>query len=272
MKRRCLVSIRALALTGVMALLAGALIAEPSEATAARKTTKKKGSSPGPVQIVVYDGKLQSSEGKAISGIYPLRFEIHRRARGGRAMWKETHYVAVDSGTYSVELGRSSKIRGSIDLSRVFLGVSLGKKELLREKIDRATVQSEARSPSPVAAPVPATPAASPQPAAVRKKDGRTVVDYAEEAGEAYVAGQAKVAERIGSLKAKDIEDAVKKLKNFKGGGARLGTSQKTTQSVGGTRGVEYTLKCPKGHVVTGVSGGAGLYIDSLKLICQPLE
>jgi hypothetical protein len=105
----------------------------------------------------------------------------------------------------------------------------------------------------------------------VRRKGGKTIVDYAEEAGEAYVAGQAKVAERIGSLTAKDIESAVAKLKKFKGG-VTLGSKKTPTKSVGGTRGITYNLNCPKGHVVTGITGGAGLYIDSITLICQPLE
>jgi len=239
---------------------------------------KGKRSASGGVKIMVYEGKLQNSEGRAISGIFPLTFELHRRARGGRSVWKEKHFVAVDAGAYTVELGRVARIKGSIDLSRVYLGVSMGKAELFREKLDQAIVKDTAAAPAPAPAPVtgPATPAVAPvQPSAatgaVKTKNGRTMVDYAEEAGEAYVAGQAKVAERIGSLKAKDIEDAVKKLKKFKGG-ASLGTKKRYTKLVGGERGVEYSLMCPKGHVVTGLTGGAGLYIDSIKLICQPLE
>ena len=220
-------------------------------------------------QILVYEGKLQNAAGGPISGIFPVEFGLFRRSRGGKAKWKETHFVAVDSGSYVVELGRRSRIRGSLDLSRMHIGVKLAGKQLLREPVQKDSVTTIGTPKSPAARPrlAPVAPAAP-----VRKnKDGRTVVDYAEEAGEAYVAGQAKVAERIGSMTAKEIEDAVNKLKKFKGG-ATIGTTRRYTELAGGTRGVEYTLSCPKGHVVTGITGGAGLYIDSMKLICQPLE
>lgn len=223
------------------------------------------------VKIIVYDGKLQGADSKAISGIYPLQFELHRRAKGGRAMWKETHFVAVDSGSYTVELGRKTAIAGSIKLDKAYLGVALGGgNELFRERLDINAVRN-ATSPRGKA-PATAPRASAGIPAKVTMKGGKSVVDYAEEAGEAYVAGQAKVAERIGSLTAKDIEAAVEKLKKFKGGGGTLGRTKKMTNLVGGPKGVPYTLACPKGHVVTGITGGAGLFIDSLKLICQPLE
>ena len=65
--------------------------------------------------------------------------------------------------------------------------------------------------------------------------------------------------------------ESIECLKNVSGK-VRISSSKRYTGSAGGEGGVTYELKCPKGHVVTGVRGGSGIYLDSIQLICSPLE
>lgn len=98
--------------------------------------------------------------------------------------------------------------------------------------------------------------------------DSKGVVEYAETAGLAYEAEHAKVADRVGDWSQAELEDHLKNVS----GKVRISSSKRYTGSAGGEGGVTYELKCPKGHVVTGVRGGSGIYLDSIQLICSPLE
>ena len=55
-------------------------------------------------------------------------------------------------------------------------------------------------------------------------------------------------------------------------GKVKIGAAKRYSEQVGGTGGNPYTLQCPPGHVVTGIKGGAAAYLDSISLICSPLE
>jgi hypothetical protein len=219
-----------------------------------------------PGQLVVYEGRLQNAQRRPIAGVFPLTFALYRSARGGRALWSETHFVAVDSGRYAVELGRQRPIPGSHDLDRMYLSVALsGGAEVVRDRLRPEAIKPDGGAAA-AAATAPGARAAAP--AAAPRTAGRRVVDYAETAGEAYEAHHAKVADKIGSITEKDLEDKLKSVK----GKVTIGTSNRYTASAGGEGGTPFEIKCPKGHVVTGIRGTGGLYIDSFKLICQPLE
>ena len=77
-----------------------------------------------------------------------------------------------------------------------------------------------------------------------------------------------KVADKLGSL---TEEEFYERLKGGTGKG-KIGSNKRFTAMAGGDGGVPYELKCPKGHVVTGIRGGEGIYLDSIQLICSPLE
>lgn len=211
-------------------------------------------------QIIAFEGRLQDSQRKPVSGVYTLSFSLHKKRKGGRSEWSESHFVAVDGGTYHVELGSKRDIGPTLKLDKLYLAVSLtGGSEIVREKIDPAAVRSDEAAAPTAAAPT--------RPTTKRDKSGKTVVDYAESAGLAYEAEHAKVSDQVGRLSEADI---LERLKNS-GGEATIGKTKRYTSSAGGEGGVAYELKCPKGFVVTGVRGGSGIYLDSIQLICSPL-
>lgn len=210
-----------------------------------------------PGKTVVYEGKLQDANRKPIGGIFPLSFALHRNAKKGRSLWKEEHFVAIDEGVYAVELGSKTPIPSGLDVSRLYLSVSVsGGDEIVRERLSTEAVKRGVQSKD-----------------TTTKKgraggDGKGVVEYAETAGLAYEAEHAKVADRVGDWSQAELEDHLKNV----GGKVRISSSKRYTGSAGGEGGVTYELKCPKGHVVTGVRGGSGIYLDSIQLICSPLE
>ncbi len=214
---------------------------------------------------LVYEGKIEDSKRKAVSGVFPLSFSLHRSTRGGKSVWSESHFVAVDDGKYVVELGARRPIGSKLKVEKLFLAVSLtGGAEIVREKVQPQSVRREAEVPE-VAAPPTASTGASGK---VRQQGNKTVVDYAESAGLAFEAEHAKVADRVGRMTETELLEKIRSG----GGKAKIGSSKRYTSSAGGEGGISYELKCPKGHVVTGMRGGSGIYIDRVQLICSPLE
>lgn len=216
---------------------------------------------------LVYEGKIEDSSRKAVSGVFPLSFSLHRSTRGGKSVWSESHFVAVDDGKYVVELGARRPMGAKLKVEKLFLAVSLtGGAEIVREKVQPQSVRREVEvveaAPSPPASP---TVAAS---AKVRQQGNKTVVDYAESAGLAFEAEHAKVADRVGRMTEAELLEKIR----AGGGKTKIGSSKRYTSSAGGEGGISYELKCPKGHVVTGMRGGSGIYIDRVQLICSPLE
>tara|TARA_B100000530_G_scaffold12070_1_gene9237 strand:+ start:340 stop:1038 length:699 start_codon:yes stop_codon:yes gene_type:complete len=210
----------------------------------------------GPGKTVVYEGKLQDANRKPIGGIFPLSFALHRNAKKGRSLWKEEHFVAIDEGRYEVQLGSKTPIPSGLDVSKLYLSVSVsGGNEIVRERL---ATGGSARKEKP-------NEAAGKR---GRTGDAKGIVEYAETAGLAYEAEHAKVADRVGDWGQAELEDHLKNISSK----VRISSSKRYTGSAGGEGGVTYELKCPKGHVVTGVRGGSGIYLDSIQLICSPLE
>ncbi len=207
---------------------------------------------------LVYEGKLEDGAHKAVGGVFPLTFSLHRGKRGGKPVWSESHFIAVDDGGYVVELGSKRTIGAKLSIEKLYLAVSLtGGSEIVREKVSSQSVRREIVAPARGAAPAKGLPSGA-----------KSVVDYAESAGLALEAEHAKVADRLGNLTESELLDKVSKA----GGKVKVGSSKRYTSSAGGEGGVNYEIKCPKGHVVTGLRGGSGLYIDRVQLICSPLE
>jgi len=213
---------------------------------------------------LVYEGKLEDGKRKAVGGVFPLTFTMHRSTRGGKSVWSESHFVAVDDGKYVVELGSRRPIPGKLNLNKLFLAVSLtGGAEIVREKVRPQSVRASSEDTAP---PKPA--ASAPRGRGATQQAGKTVVDYAESAGLAFEAEHAKVADRVGRMTEVELLEKIESG----GGKTKVGTSKRYTSSAGGEGGITYEIKCPKGHVVTGMRGGSGIYIDRVQLICSPLE
>ena len=212
---------------------------------------------------LLYSGQLRDEAGAAIGGIYPLTFALHKTGETRKRLWWETHWVAVDEGVYTVELGGEKPIPEKLDLTSLYIGVSLtGGGEMVRERLSERNQPEEPVAPAP---PVPGV--AAPGAPSVRTGGGGTV-DYAEKAGLAYEAEHARDSDRIGNLTMEQLDERFKTRKS----GARLGTARRYSGSAGGEGGRPFRLVCPKGYVAVGIRGAGGIYIDSLEVICAPLE
>ena len=221
---------------------------------------------PGP--RVVYGGRLQDAQGRPIAGIYPLTFNFYRTEKGGRPTWSESHYVAVDNGVYAVELGGPKPLPKNIALDKVWLGVGVtGGAEIVREKFAAADVPAAPPSATSPAGGNGIDPAAPPVAGAPPSKSTQS---YAELAGFAYEAERAKTADAIGGMTAADLKNLAKTTGTP--AKPKIGANKRYSEPAGGTGGNAYTLQCPTGYVVTGIKGGAAAYVDSLSLICSPLE
>ena len=217
-----------------------------------------------PPRTVQYEGKLQDAQRKPGGGVYKLSFSLHRSAKRGKSLWTESHFVSVENGLYSLELGLKRPIPKKLKLGKLYLAVSLtGGPEIVRERVNLNTVTGVSKEE-----PTASKPTRSQGNSVRSDAKGRTVVDYAENAGLAFEAEHAKVSDKVGNMSEADILASIRDA----GGKAGLGSGKRYTGSAGGDGGVQYELKCPKGHVVTGVRGGSGIYLDSIQLICSPLE
>jgi len=221
-----------------------------------------------PQSRVVYAGRIEDAQGRPIGGIFPLTFSFFRAEKGGRAAWTESHFVAVDNGVYAIELGRLKTLPKNLDLARAWLSVAVtGGKEIVRDRFAGDVVEVPQRPVAPVVPPANPTVGAPPQPAKGT---------YADLAGFAYEAEKAKSAETIGGLTANDLRNLAKQAQTAPAAAAttkaKLGPTSRLSETAGGTGGTEFVLQCPPGHVATGIRGRGALMIDSLTVICSPLE
>ncbi len=261
LKRRSVLS----RLVRIAATIALALAAAPASAEG-----RPDGSQPvEAARRVVYGGRLVDAEGRPISGIYPLTFQLYAGAKARSAAWKESLHVAVDNGVYAVELGLTRPLPKRFDIDKAEIGVTLtGKtRALVREALaPRVTLPPPNRAgPVIVTLEVPT----------VGARPGKNGQSYADLAGMAYESERAKVAERVGGLGEAEIRELARTAAPSApaaGGKARVGADKRTSERAGGAEGRPYNLSCPAGYVVTGITGGAGALVDSISLVCSPLE
>ncbi|HIA04778.1 MAG TPA: hypothetical protein EYN06_07590 [Myxococcales bacterium] len=208
-------------------------------------------------RVLVYSGKLTDERGGPVGGVFPLTFALYSKPRGGKTVWSERHFVSVDNGEYLLELGRKSRIPSRISLDQIYLGVRItGGPSLARERFvpeggipETLIYQAGKRAHS------------QKRPAA-----RKGAVEYAEKAGFAYVAEKADNTERIDGKTLAQIKKAL-------GGSAKikLGNNTYNSPSVGGEGGAQFQQLCPDGYVMTGIRGGAGLYLDRMQIVCSPI-
>lgn len=220
-----------------------------------------------PGRRVIYAGRLEDAQGRPIGGVYPLTFSFFRAEKGGRALWSESHFVAVDNGVYAVELGRIKALPKTLDPKKSWIGVAVtGQKEIVRDRFAGDVVEGPVTPVVAVAPPPAPSVGVAPQPAKGT---------YADLAGFAYEAEKAKSAETIGGMTANDLRNLAKQAQA--GAAApvakvKIGQATRLTDSAGGPGGQEFTLQCPPGYVATGIRGRGAVMIDQIGVICSPLE
>jgi len=235
----------------ILFVLSVSVIALPVADALARKAAKKR--------VLVYSGKLLDDQGGPMGGVFPLTFALYNKARGGKSMWSESHYVAVENGNYLVELGRKKTLTKKMDLNRLYVGVRItGGPEIVRERFI-----AEGAQPEEIIRQAGTTPRVK----VGNSTGGSGSVEYAEKAGYAFAAEKADNATRLDGL---TLEQLKRKLGG--GGSVKLGDQPWTSQSKGGVGGTSYELLCPEGYVMTGIRGGAGMYVDRLGIICSKLQ
>lgn len=213
-------------------------------------------------RVLVYSGKLLDERAAPVGGVFPLTFAFYNKSRGGKSLWSEKHFVAVDNGIYTVELGRKRLIKSSIDLNRLYVGVRLSNgPELVRERF-----VAEGAEPEEVIR----SQGAKTNAKAPAKVSG--TVDYAEKAGFAYVAERADDAKRFDGMTMDQLKKRLAASSGGSGAKVTLGTNTFNAPTAGGNGGTPFQQLCPEGYVVTGLRGGSGLYIDRVGVICSPLE
>lgn len=229
--------------------------------------------SAGPGRTVNYNGQVLGPEGAPVSGVFEFAFKFHRNDKTTAHAWTETHFVAVDEGAYRVRLGATAPIPGNLKLDKLHISVSLGGQEFIREALGPALKAAEVSERAvPAAPPVgPRAGPASPLTGAAGANRGRGgVVEYADRAGYALESEHASTADKIDGKDLDDVADYIAKKQGKKR--IRVGNSRKLGTHVGGYGGSAYEEVCPRGYVMIGVRGTAGMYLDGTQIICAPLE
>lgn len=211
-----------------------------------------------PPTTVWYKGRVVDDAGKPISGIFPMTFRLHAGVKAKKAVWTESWWVAVDNGMYRVPLGEKKPLPARADLSKLVLAVEIrGVGEVVREPFEAREGLDRTEGPAP-----------APHSLA------RGGVKYADNAGYAVEAEHAKNADRLQNLTVEELTRKVlEENGGARGGGVRVGKTRRYGTRVGGPGGTaEYNEVCPPGMVMVGLRGGAGIYIDSIQIVCAPLE
>jgi len=210
-----------------------------------------------------WQGELVDGESAPISGVFPLTFKLYVRADSTAPMWQESRFVTVQEGMYDVQLGSLTPIPQDAVGRDLFLAVEIG------------TVGEVARQPVNVGFdPVPPT-----RDEVIASLD----VTWADLAERAVYADHARTADECSTLAGLTVDEldrfdelaaeiAELRQEVERATGASIGSRTTTLERIGGAGGNPYTRTCPPNHVVVGMRGGAGALIDSIELICAPLE
>lgn len=224
-------------------VLALALPLLPAQAVAGPRTLAKR-------TILEFESRLRDEKDKPVSGIFPMSFQL-KKPKAKRAFWQENHWVAVDNGRYSLQLGRSKRLPKRFAPKSAIIEVGIkGIGRVLREPLGGTSASLAEVVDAPA---------------------GKGVVQYAEKAGFAYDAERATISDRIGPYNAKELKETLEKLKKRKVK-FKVSRNRVNLTSAGGVGGNKFEQICPPGTIAVGIRGGAGIYIDNLQVVCAPLE
>lgn len=194
-------------------------------------------------KTLVFTGALNDSAGKPIGGVFSLRFGLHQRIDDPKLIWSEDLYVAVEKGSYQVELGKERPIPQTLPLATLFLSVQVDGVEVQRVPVAENMISGVAKEQASAAASSPAG-----------------------QCGQCQIATKAVDSDKLGGMTFAQLLETLAKRQ------IALGTSLHMTDSVGKKEGEVFFLTCPPGYVVTGIKGSATDSIKSAQLVCSPLE
>lgn len=214
-------------------------------------------------RVVAYKGKMVDEAGKPVSGVFPMTFNLYAGLRSRKPVWSESLWVAVDRGVYVLNLGEDKPLPAKLDLTKLVIAVDVrGVGEVAREPFVAAVSVTPLPAQSSVAAPTTGAGA-------------KGSVRYADTAGYAVEADHAKSADRLGNMTLEDVQRRLLDEVGAATGGGRskVGAAKRVGRSVGGPGGTDaFEDACPKGFVMTGIRGMHGNVIDSLQIVCSPIE
>lgn len=216
-------------------------------------------------QFVRYTGELMQDSKTPLSGVLPITFELYESEDDDTAIWKEKHYVAVDLGTYTIDLGKSTPIPSELIRQRRWLAVrvdTLG--ELLREQITLNEYQ----------------PTDKEAPKKIKNLSFAELADRAVTADHAHIAADAQrlggktleEIDRFGELQRQFVQlrSRVNNIQNM--GGTSVARRTSMSEPIGNGPGAHFRVQCPEGQVMVGITGRADDAIRHAQLICAPLE
>jgi hypothetical protein len=216
----------------------------------------------GPVSVP-FRGELIDGQNAPISGVFPMEFRVYDSETGTAPVYTEPHFVAVVEGMYEIRMGVSQPLPPELLGRPVWVAVHLGS----TGEISRvATVLAQVEG--------------TPSREAIIGSLDITWADLAERAVQAEEALDADDCLRVGGKTLEELdryEELLAQLVEVRQAvneatRPSIGGRTTTLERIGGSGGLPYSRNCPPNHVVVGVRGGAGDLIDSIELICAPLE
>lgn len=210
-----------------------------------------------------FRGELVDSASTPISGVFPLVFRLYTSAEATDAVWREERYVAVDTGMYDVLLGGVTPLPTGLAGQTMILAVDIR---------DGGEVTR-----------FPLTIQPAPGPLSRAELLATLDVTFADLSDQAVLADRARVADdcvTLGGRRLEELdrfEELLTQIADLRrevdaATGPTIGSRTTTLERIGGAGGLAYARSCPPGHVVVGMRGGAGALIDSIELVCAPLE
>jgi hypothetical protein len=210
-----------------------------------------------------FRGELVDQQNRPISGVFKMEFSI-ANDRESVPFWREGRYVAVQEGMYELSLGESTPLPASFEGRTVAIRTTLG---------------SDQPEGPPVMWVVTAPPT-RPDGGLPPDLRGRSFVDVADRAIEADRAIVAENCLSLGGKPAAELDKSAefnRLLSEIRAeirdkGGAKLSAETQVLERAGGPGGNPYQRQCPPNHVVTGFRGGMGNFLDSIEIVCSPIE
>ena len=209
---------------------------------------------------VPFRGELVDGDLQPISGVFPMTFKLYEAQDSAEPVWAEMQWVSVVEGEYRIDLGDTAAVPETLHGQTLIIGDELGTLgEITRHNVTIAP------------APEDGGPAPLPDLVFAHIAEHAQTTRYADEAGDC---------ETLGGMTADDLnryEEVLGEINELRAeietrGAPQIGSRTVVLDRVGGTGGERYSAECPPGHVVTGIQGGSGALIDSIELICSPLE